>query len=343
MSDIQQAVTTQAAVQEAPSQPTSTPAPESAPQSSPAPQQTSIAEAIAKKAAAVQASSQQAAQQSEAVVPAAPSWAPNFKVKSYDKEYEIDEMFRPLIKDQETEKKVRSIFEKAYGLDEMKPKYQKAREELEGVRPTLKEFDTLKSSLANISEMYNKGDLENFFKTIGVPDQVLFSYVQKRLEYNDLTPEKRAEYDRMVSSRNENYSLQSQYQSMEQQVQAMQTQIRGQEMRSVLSQPDVNEVAKQYDSAVGPGAFAQEVMNQGLFVWKTQGKDISAEEAVNLVMQRVKPLLGNVVSQQAAPTQQAAPVVPKPAVIPNISGTSTSPVKQKPKSLDDLRKLAKQI
>ena len=338
MSDIQQAVTTQAAVQEAPSQPTSTPAPESAPQSTQSSQQSSIAEAISKKAAA----NQSAAQVTPPVTPAAPAWAPNFKVKSYDKEYEIDEMFRPLIKDQETEKKVRSVFEKAYGLDEMKPKYQKAREELEGIRPTLKEYDTLKNSLSNLSEMYNKGDLENFFKTIGVPDQVLFSYVQKRLEYNDLTPEKRAEYDRMVASRNENYSLQSRYQGMEQQFQAMQTQIRGQEMRMELSQPGVHEVAQQYDSAVGPGAFAQEVMNQGLFVWKTQGKDISAKEAIDLVMQRVKPLLGNVVSQQTT-QQQAAPVVPKPAVIPNISGTSTSPVKQKVRSLEDLKKLQKQI
>lgn len=302
----------------------STPAPETSAVSTPAPEAAPASSAPTEGAPAVVA---------------APSWAPNFKVKSYDKEYEIDEMFRPLMKDAEAEKKVRAIFEKAYGLDGMKPLYKKTQEELEKMRPTVKEHETLKTQLNRISEMYNTGDHENFFKAIGVSDDVLMNYVAKRLEYMDLTPDKRAEYDRMVASRGEKYELAHQYQGLEQQFHEMQTQIRGQELRGMLNQPDVKEVVDRYDAAVGQGSFVQEVINQGLLTHRTTGKDLSVDEAVQLVMKRVKPLLGTV-----QPAPQAAPVVQqKPAVIPNISGASTSPVRQKPKTTDDLRRLAQEM
>lgn len=314
---------------------TSTPAPQAAPEGSPAPQ-------AASPAPEASPSPQAAPVVGADGAPAAPAWTPNFKVKSYDKEYEIDEMFRPLIKDAETEKKVRAIFEKAYGLEGMKPLHTKAKEELDKLRPVAKEHETLKTQLSRLSEMYNQGDHENFFKAIGVSDQVLMNYVMKRLEYMDLTPDKRAEYDRMVASRGEQYELAHQYQGLEQQFHEMQTQIRGQELRATLSQPDVKAVADRYDAAVGQGSFVQEVINQGLLTHRTTGKDLSVEEAVQLVLKRVQPLLGAV--QPVQPPQAAQPVVQqKPAVIPNISGASTSPVRQKPKTTDDLRRLAQEM
>lgn len=276
--------------------------------------------------------------------PPAPAWTPNFKVKSYDKEFEIDEMFRPLMKDAETEKKVRSVFEKSYGLDEMKPKYQKTREENETLRKDQKEYHNLQGSLQRLNEMWNSGDHENFFKSIGVSDEAILNYAAKRLKYMDLTPEKKAEYDRGVHARNSQYALQDQNQVMSEELQQVKTQVRGQEMRMALSQPDVSEVQKRFDAALGEGAFAKEVINQGLLAWNTQGKDISADEAVSAVLARVKPLLGSVAPQ--APTQAGGvPVIPaqKPPTIPNINGTTTSPIKQKPKSIDDIRKIAAQM
>lgn len=301
--------------------------------------ETSTLAAPAVKEGDVQASPAPSVLTSEGTV-AAPAWTPNFKVKSYDKEYEIDEMFRPLIKDGESEKKVRAIFEKAYGLDGMKPLYAKTKEEVERLRPVATEHTALQTQLNRLSEMYNTGDHENFFKAIGVKDQDLFNYVHKRLEYMDLTPDKRAEYDRSVASRGEKYELAHQYQGLEQQLHEMQTQIRGQELRSTLTQPEVKSVAEKFDAALGQGAFVQEVINQGLFVHRTTGKDISAEEAVQLVLKKTKPFLG----ATSAPAQATHVVQQqKPAVLPNIAGSSNSPVKQKPRTTDDLRRLAAEM
>lgn len=49
-----------------------------------------------------------------------PAFSPNFKLKVMEQEREIPELLRPLIKDAESEKAVRELVEKAYGLEYVK-------------------------------------------------------------------------------------------------------------------------------------------------------------------------------------------------------------------------------
>src|SRR5688500_2643210 len=66
--------------------------------------------------------------------PAAPAYTPDFKVKIKGKEFEIDEMFRGLIKDADSEKKVKEFFEKAYGIDFVKQDRKALKDEHEGFK-----------------------------------------------------------------------------------------------------------------------------------------------------------------------------------------------------------------
>lgn len=275
--------------------------------------------------------------------PAAPAWQPNFKVKSYDKEFEIDELFRGLIKDAETEKKVKEVFEKAYAIDVMKPKYQKAREENEKLRGSVeKEYQPLAKAVDEISALYAKGaasgELEGFFQKLQIPDEVLFKYVARRLDYTQLTPEQKAAYDRSVQAQSQTYQLEQQNQQLQAEVQTHQVQARTFEMNTVLAKPEVKEIADIVDSRLGPGTFQNEVIREGILAWKTQQKDLSAEEAATAVLNRIRPIVQAQLPPQGAGAQN--PAAQRPPVIPTLKGQGTSPVKQMPKSIADLKKIA---
>lgn len=315
-----------------------------------APQTTQTTESAPQAASATPA-------QGAAVVPPAgapaPAWQPNFKFKSYDKEYEIEEMYRGLVKDAESEKKVKSLFEKAYAIDTMKPKYQKAQEEVAKLRGSVeKEYQPLARAVDELSALYAQGapsgELEAFFKKLQIPDDVIFKYAMRRLDYNQLTPDQRAAYDRNVQAQVSSYQLQQQNQMLMEQVAEAKVQARTGDMNTALAKPEVREVQDIVDSRLGAGTFQREVINAGILAWKTEGKDITAEEAVASVLSRIRPIIQGSGGQQApgagtlgAPTQQVQnPAAGRPPVIPSVKGQGTSPVKQMPKSIADLRKIA---
>ena len=45
--------------------------------------------------------------------PPVPTYTPNYKFKAYEKEYELDELYRPLIKDADTEAKIKAAMAEA--------------------------------------------------------------------------------------------------------------------------------------------------------------------------------------------------------------------------------------
>ncbi len=264
----------------------------------------------------------------------APAYQPDYKFKSYDKEYEIDEFLRGVIKDQETEKKVKSIYSKAYGFDGLKEKHAKFREEFDGYRG---KTEPVMKSLEKISELYNRGDLDGFFSAIKVPYNVLQDYVAKKLQYQELTPEQQRAYDEYTTQQRRAYETENQLSQMQKMYDGMAVQTRTMELNQVLNTPEVKEIQKSFDEAHGQGAFQREVISRGVAITKTKGIDPSAEEVVQEVVKFVKPFLtkpGQVNGQQMITAPDKKPV------IPNVAGKSVSPVKKIPTSIADLRKIA---
>ena len=98
--------------------------------------------------------------------PAVPTYQPNYKFKAYEKEYELDELYRPLIKDADTEAKIKALHSKAYALDPMKEKLEGTRKEFDGfkstVEPKVRAFEQFNKILEN-------KDWDTFFKKLNVP------------------------------------------------------------------------------------------------------------------------------------------------------------------------------
>ena len=53
-----------------------------------------------------------------------PTYQPNWKYKFAGKDLEVDEMFRSVVKDQETEKKVKDVLQRAMAFDDSKVKWE---------------------------------------------------------------------------------------------------------------------------------------------------------------------------------------------------------------------------
>lgn len=265
--------------------------------------------------------------------PSKPAYNPNYKYRVYDKELEFDEVVKPVIKDPDTEKKIRELFEKAGGLDVVKPKYQKIKEEFGGIKD---KYTKLEKTWDVATRLAHNDDLEEFFKVWQIPEEKLYKHVYNKLAYEQLPKEQQD-----VIARNKELAERANMLEMQNQELASKFNQKEQEeakynLMTALNNTEDKQIIEMIDSKLGQGTFAKEVIAYGL-LHENQGITLSAEDAVKAVAQRYKAF-SQPVMQQQLPVQQQAPVVQKPT-IPNIAGDLSSPAKKIPRSIMDLQKL----
>ncbi len=321
-------VTSSAPAASSPSQSTASPAPASA--------------TVAEKMQAIKDKSQVSAD--PAAVAAQPAFTPNYKFKVYDKEQEIDELFRGLIKDQDTEKKVRELHEKAYGLDVQKPKYDRLKNEFQEVNT---KYTNIDKSLNQLSKYVQAGDLGSFFKAIDIPTEMVFEFAKRELEKLQAPPEQRAELIRGEEMQRRLMAIEQQNQELQHRYQTESLQARVNELETALSRPEISSVASNLDAIKGNGAFRKEVIKRGKSAFDDTGVEISVHQAVMETVADWSQIFGAHAQQGMAQmtNQSQAPAsaqTVKPT-LPNVGGRSTSPIKKGPRSIDDLKKLAKQF
>lgn len=296
--------------------------------------------------------------EAEAVV----AYKPNTKIKvgTYDpqtrqfsqKEMDIDARFHDLMKTPEDEKLIRELHEKAHGLDSVKARFTEEKN-------VSTQFKSHYSELQNIYKQATTGPetnilkMDKWLKTIDVPEAVMLKWAEQKVKLFQLSQENPEQYNAIqakLDSENlaedrlkQQTNIQHQYAEQAQQIKTIQ-------LDSVLQTPDAIALAAQYTVQTGKSDFKEAVIQAGKLAWFTSQKDISPQEA-----------LQNVVSQfglkpgQAAPAQNGAggslpSGAPKKAIaqkkttgtIPNIQGKNSSPLRSKPKSVEDILKHRKE-
>lgn len=297
-----------------------------------------------------QAQGEQEPTKEPAIVPdvsgQAPVYEPNFKFKAFGKEKEIPEMFRGLIKDADSEKQVREVFTKSEAFDDMKQRYEGTAQEFQGL---LNEHKALDQDVKRVMKFRNSRDFDNFFQSLRISDQEVFQWAQQKIQALQ-DPTMHQQYQQAAQQRAQVLQQQEEYESLQSNYQSQAVQARTMQLDMVMARPDVTSTASAYDSRVGQiGAFRDLVIEEAKKAWFVQKVDLSAEQATQVVLQKFGKLFEQTPQANAqAPAQQAqAPqaqqpvvVAPKPT-IPSVQGKGTSPIKQAPKSLDDIRKMAK--
>lgn len=283
--------------------------------------------------------------------PEAPAYVPNLKFKVMDSEHEFDPILKDVIKDAATEKKFRELYEKAYGLDYIKPKFQETKQkyqELEQYKSAVQE------SINDLNESYKKGDFDSFFKALNIPEDKVWQWVVDKAKLQQLPPEQRMAVEAKQAAELRARELEKSTQTRETQYQQQVIQLKQQALDIMLGRPDVQEIAQEYDSKGTGYTFRDLVVNQGQIAWHQEGKDLSVEEAVD----RAKRLIGYQQAQAGKAQEQTEPqtmaqasgqkyipvskTAPNTKTLPNIGGKGTSPVAQKIRSIDDLKRISKE-
>lgn len=280
--------------------------------------------------------------------PAAPAYQPNFKFKAFGKEHEIEETFRSLIKDKETEEKIRKFHEKAYAMETFQENEKKLKGQFDQFRqqaePNLK-------AMNHFNQLLKNKDWDNFFGGLKVPDEEIFNWVEKRLQMRAMPPEQRAEFERQAQIRQQAYQYQNELQETQQSYQQLASETRAMQLENILARGEVSSQAQAIDKAYGEeGAFRNLVIEEAVNHYARTQQDLPADQAVKMTLQKYSRFLqmqnpGNAGASQS-PTLGAAPqgtANGQAPIIPHVGGSARSPVKKQPRSLDDLKNMAKNL
>ncbi len=263
----------------------------------------------------------------------AAKYNPNFAFKVKDKEHQFDDFIKAAIRDAETEKKARELYEKAYGLDEVKAHRQSLQEKLSEISP---KYETVEKSLKALGSFVQKKDYRSFFDALQIPKQDIIRYAVEELKYQELPPEQRAAIEEQRQREQQFALAQESNQTLQQQIQTLHVKQAEFELSTELSRPEVSSAAQAFDARVGkPGAFKSEVIRRGAYYEGVLQQNVSAKQIVDemIGIAGVAPQASPAGAQSATQAQ-----APKP-VIKNFNGSSTStPTKKVFTSIDEIRK-----
>lgn len=265
-------------------------------------------------------------------------YAANYKLSVMGKELEIPEQFRSLMKDATTEKEVRELFEKAYGLDFAKPKHEATKAELETIR---REFEPIKKDLDVLSKLLENDDIGGFCSAFGLTDERLIKHAMDRIEYHQLPPEKRQQVDQQRQMSMKYYQTQQELDSYKTQQANSELQATVHQLQTTAAAPHIQPLAQSFNARAGqPDAFEKAVIAHAQNHYAMTKQDLSVDQAVESFIRT----FGLATSQYAPQTQTPAGVQvgQRQPTLPKTGSGSVAPVKSKIRSIDDIRKLSQQ-
>lgn len=261
------------------------------------------------------------------------SYEPNFKYKVMKEEREIPEWARASIKDADTEKMAREIFERADGLEHVKTHRDSLQSEMQQVMP----FVEAAQEALSFAE---KGDLETFFEKVGLPEQAVLEYALQRVKLHQ-NPEQMAAHKQQRLHQQETTQFSQQREELQRMQQQIATQQREYELNTYIARPEVDEIAQALDNIAGAGTFRKEVIRRGQAL-AAIGQDPSVEQVVGEVLETYSKLVAGQ-PKPAAPAQPSPVAQKSKPTLPNTQSAGTSPVKKAFKSTDEMRAYAKKL
>lgn len=266
-----------------------------------------------------------------------PEYQPNFKFKVMDKEHEVDEWLRAAIKDAETEKKVKELYEKAYGLEPVKASRDKIQQEATQYKQG---YSALYKDVEEVMKLKNSGDLDSFFERVDLKPDAVAQWMLEKLKIQELPPDQQRVYHDLNAKNKAERDLARQLEITEAQNRQLATQAREWEVDQWLAKPDLNPIVSRYDSKNGQGAFKSLVGELGIAHFHAYGEDPTVESVVSKAMKLLGGAYDGQPAQSAQVTQNQEKQLP---VIPNISGKNVSPTQKSVRSIEDLKKLRKEM
>jgi hypothetical protein len=259
----------------------------------------------------------------------APAWTPTLKYKFNGMEKDFDPIFKDIVKDQDTEKKIRDLLERNEAFDMHKQKSMELEQKFKKIEP---EYQKIVSNLQHATKLWET-DKGSFFEYMGIPKEDLFKYVAEELQREELPQQHRSVYDNERNLKLK--AMEQERQLQEYQARAFDESVKAKsfQLEQELGKADVQRYSQAYDDLYGSGSFRSEIIKLGQTEAALNGKDLSVAEAVDMIVSKVKPIVERFGGNQIS-NQQNQPV------ISTIKAGASSPAKRAVRSLDDLKKLS---
>jgi len=271
----------------------------------------------------------------------AKAYDPNYKFKVYDKEHEFDEFVRDFV-NKENEEQFRDLFTRAYGLEGVKSKLEKTREDLTEYQT---KYNNVESGISQLQQMIDDKDYSSFFEALNVEDDMVFQYALEKLKYKELEPSERTQLDQQKQLQRQNQLLEQENKQLALQAEEDKIDQQTSELDFIVGSIQNKPIVDNFNSKYGKGAFEDEVIKEGLFYFNKNGQDISIDQAVQTVINRYGA--NNTGSVEAAPTVnpnvpvQKRRIVQNNNTLPNTgSGGSDTPVEKQINSIEDIERLS---
>jgi len=268
-------------------------------------------------------------------------YTPNFEFKVYDKVHQFPEWARPVIKDKATEDQIRDVFSRAYGLDGLKGKYEKSKEQLTRYAEVEKNYNSQTSQLKQILALRDT-DMGAFLQAVGLDDEKLAQHYQAILRAKE-DPTFAAQYNagleakrKHLQATQEQEEMRAQMESLKQEREQIMLERHVNSFESTYNSPQVSSFAQAFDAKAGKeGAFKDEAMELGNFIFMKEQRNAPPSEVFDLLIQKY----GAFVQPQTMQAQPQMAAKSQPATIPNTGGASgVSVTKPRFRSIDDIKK-----
>lgn len=264
-------------------------------------------------------------------------------------EFDVPARFKEIMKDAESEKEVLELLTAAGGLPVIKEKLSTVQAERNEVR---QQHQAIMGQVQDLRETYQRGDIDQWLQKLGIPSERMLQWALDKVQYSQLPPEQQKILDEKQEAQRQAVLARKQVGDQSAQVSEQLRNAKSMLLDAGLASPDVKSLAEAFDAKTGrEGSFRDEVIAAGQVAWaQSNGTvDLSPQQAIDQVTAKFRKFVETpALAPQAtgAPLSQNSAVAPagqqKPQVIPNVRGGSQSPMKSKPTSLDDLKKLRKE-
>jgi len=262
-------------------------------------------------------------------------WQPDYSYDVKGEKREFDERFRSVINSKDDEDALRDLYTKADGLDAIKEKADKYKNDYD---EAFGQIELMSKGFSTLKEIRDTKNIDKLIDALGASDDEVFQdaileWAIKKADFLTLPQEEQERISGANSQQKELSSLRSQVQQLQSQGSANHYQSEMNRMRSMISSEwsDLNSKL----SEVGIN-FEDEVLMNGTNQFKTTGVEPTIEDAIKITAAKYGFINNNKTPMQ----QQMTEKKPGSQTLPRVRRTASSSVNEVPRSIDDLKKLA---
>lgn len=266
--------------------------------------------------------SPEAAPVAAAVEAAPPAYQPDYGYRYNEQKHEIEDFWRPLIKDKESEHRVRDVMQKLAGFEEYKQYKQQVNEWKEPM-----------TELQELQKLYQAGKHEDLLERIGIDEETLFNVAREKLQRRNMSPEQKQLFEEKRRVQLEKEQLLTENSRYKEQAARETANLINYQVDMELGKPQYQSVVDKYEAANGKGSFRDFVLTRGEILSHRAGKTVPPAEVLSSILKEYSAFMPSPAETQANHKQSVK-------VIPNVRGAGSSPERAAVRSLDDIRKLA---